>query len=40
MSAHFNHRRKFDTAVFEVMKAVEVAVREAAGLWAAFWASN
>src|SRR5262249_4201186 len=26
------HRGKFDTAVFEAMKAVEVAVREAAGL--------
>jgi uncharacterized protein (TIGR02391 family) len=26
------HRRKYDTAVFEVMKAVEVAVRDASGL--------
>jgi uncharacterized protein (TIGR02391 family) len=26
------HRSKYDTAVFEAMKAVEVAVREAAGL--------
>jgi uncharacterized protein (TIGR02391 family) len=29
------HRAKYDTAVFEAMKAVEVAVREAAGLTAA-----
>jgi uncharacterized protein (TIGR02391 family) len=28
------HREKYDTAVFEAMKAVEVAVREAAGLTA------
>jgi uncharacterized protein (TIGR02391 family) len=29
------HRSKYDTAVFEAMKAVEVAVRDAAGLAAA-----
>jgi uncharacterized protein (TIGR02391 family) len=34
------HRGKFDTAIFEAMKAVEVAVRDAAGLTTADYGTN